>query len=124
MITRTNKERERGFYAMELVTGFTRNSVLASVATEGYVRKSNPRLIVNLTHDGINVAQAGVEAGFSLHGRMMEPRNAPLNRTGANELERKPSLHSSCRTAFMALAAEYTSSLGKFLAGLYSSNTQ
>lgn len=58
------KERERGFDAKEFAVEFTRNADLAIVATEGYDRMPNPRLIVDLTANGIDVAQAGVEAGF------------------------------------------------------------
>ncbi len=57
-------ERERGFDAKEFMVEFTRNADLKITTTEGYDRMPNPRLIVDLSANGLDVATAGVEAGF------------------------------------------------------------
>lgn len=57
-------ERERGFNAKEFVVELTRNAKLKITNTEGYDRMPNPRLIVDLSANGADVAQAGVDAGF------------------------------------------------------------
>jgi len=57
-------ERDRGYDAKEFVVEFTRSTELKITATEGYDRMPNPRLIINLSANGFDVAQAGVDAGF------------------------------------------------------------
>ena len=56
-------ERELGYDAKEFVVEFTRHVDLAITATEGYDRMPKPRLIINLSADGVDVAQAGIDAG-------------------------------------------------------------
>ena len=57
------QERERGFEAKKFVSDLTRKANVRIVSSDGYDRLSNPRLIVNLEADGIDVSQAAIAAG-------------------------------------------------------------
>jgi|AntAceMinimDraft_5_1070358.scaffolds.fasta_scaffold01221_8 endonuclease YncB( thermonuclease family) len=58
------KERERGFDAKEFVVEFTRIKELRITHTYGYDKMPEPRLLIDLSADGEDVAQSGIEAGF------------------------------------------------------------
>lgn len=58
------KERERGFEAKEFVVQLTRNKDLRISHTYGFDKMPEPRLLIDLTADGEDVAQSGIDAGF------------------------------------------------------------
>jgi endonuclease YncB( thermonuclease family) len=58
------KERERGFDAKEFVVEFTRNKELKITQTYGFDKMPEPRLLIDLSADGVDVAQTGIDAGF------------------------------------------------------------
>jgi endonuclease YncB( thermonuclease family) len=58
------KERERGFDAKEFVFEFTRNKELRITHTYGYDKMPEPRLLIDLSANGVDVAQSGIDAGF------------------------------------------------------------
>ena len=58
------KERERGFDAKEFVVEFTRKKELRITQTYGFDKMPEPRLLIDLSADGEDVAQSGTEAGF------------------------------------------------------------
>tara|TARA_R110000787_G_scaffold271400_1_gene378593 strand:- start:2014 stop:2514 length:501 start_codon:yes stop_codon:yes gene_type:complete len=58
------KERELGFDAKEFVVEFTRNKELRITHTYGFDTMPEPRLLIDLSADGEDVAQSGIEAGF------------------------------------------------------------
>ena len=57
------KERERGFAAKEFVVEFTRSKELQITRSYGYDKMPEPRLLIDLSADGVDVSQSGIEAG-------------------------------------------------------------
>jgi endonuclease YncB( thermonuclease family) len=74
------KERERGFDAKEFVVEFTRNKELKITKTYGFDKMKEPRLLIDLSADGEDVAQRGIDAGFL----------RPWPHDGTKALARKP----------------------------------
>lgn len=63
-VARSVRERERGFGATEFVVEFTRNKELKITHTYGFDKMPEPRLLIDLSSDGEDVAQSGIDAGF------------------------------------------------------------
>jgi endonuclease YncB( thermonuclease family) len=57
-------ERERGFAAKEFMVELTRDADLKISATHGYDKMPEPRLLIELTANGEDVAAKGIKAGF------------------------------------------------------------
>lgn len=57
-------ERERGFAAKAFMVEQTRDAELKISATNGYDKMPEPRLLIELTVNGEDVAARGIEAGF------------------------------------------------------------
>ncbi|MBU1286141.1 MAG: hypothetical protein KJ871_00295 [Alphaproteobacteria bacterium] len=58
------KERERGFAAKEFVVELTRDKELKITKSYGFDKMPEPRLLIDLSADGVDVSQRGVEAGY------------------------------------------------------------